>query len=327
MEKQKKIYYGIDYCKLICAILIVFMHSFRGESEYVTWGRDVLTTISVPYFFIVSGFFFAKGIGGDNSLMYTKKYFKRIFVLYTAWSILTIPVSLLCIDMHYPESSVLFRLTYLIRMYFLSGSCGIYWYILALLVNCWILYYTYTGKIPLWIVWIIAIAFFVIGVLYESGHYGELLFFESIHIIFGSSRNFIHTGLIYMLIGYTFAFHQKMINIKVSILLFLILLFVRSWECKHSDFQFVQMLLAVALFMISAQVNVGNSNTSLLSRKYSMALYLEHFPLLILIDYFYRIQSFWIVFPMMLIICTLLYLALCKWLPAPIYKVFYAENK
>ena len=327
---EKKLYCGIDYCKLLCAVLIVFMHSVRGNSQFVFWVRDVFTTIAVPYFFIVSGFFLGKGFhhaGYDNVKEYIKRYFKRLFILYTAWSILVIPVSLLCIVKRYPDSSVFFRVIYLIRMYFLSGSCGIYWYILALLINCWLLYLLYIKKISEMLLGIIGISSFVIGVMYNSHHFQDYFFFELIHIIFSSPNNFLHTGLLYMLIGYYFALREIRYNMIFLVMLFAMFVFVKSWECKYSDFQFVQLLLAVVLFLISAQMKKGNVKSSRWTRRLSMALYLEHFPILLLIDYYYNLTTFSIVFPMMLMICTLLYLLMRQCLPNIVFKIFYGENK
>lgn len=277
---EKKIFFGVDYCKLLCAILIVFMHTVRGHSELVYWIRDVITTIAVPYFFIASGFFFGRNISltGGDSFNYTRKYFKRLFVLYTVWSVLVIPVSLLCIDMRYPESSCFFRIVYLIRMFFFSGSCGIYWYILALLINCWALYFVYIKKIPMLLLWGIAILFFIIGILYDSNHFKDVLFFELIHIVFSSTRNFLHTGLIYMLIGFYLAFHNILIKKKYLFTLFFVCVLLRSWECTHSDFQFMQLFLAVLLFLISVQIGSGNIMLSKWTRRLSYCSLFGTFP-------------------------------------------------
>ena len=326
---EKKIFYGIDYCKLLCAILIVFMHTVRGPLEFVYWIRDVITLIAVPYFFIVSGFFFGRNISlkEGGALEYTKKYFKRLFVLYAAWSVLVIPVSLLCIDMRYPESSCFFRIVYLIRMFFLSGSCGIYWYILALLINCWVLYFVYLKKIPMLLVWSLAISFFIIGILYDSNHFKDIFFFELIHIIFSSTRNFLHTGLIYMLIGFYFAFHHILIKKKYLFILFFICILLRTWECVYSDFQFVQLFLAVLLFLITVQISSGDVLSSKWARRLSMALFLEHFPILIVVDYYFQIDSFLYIFFMILTICVVLYFLMRRFLPNAIFKMFYAESK
>lgn len=325
---RNKIYYSIDYCKFVCAVLIVFMHSVRGNSVFVYFVNDVFTTIAVPYFFIVSGFFLGKGLSlAINPLEYTKRYFHRLLSLYTAWSILTIPVSLLCIDARYPESSLLFRVVYLIRMFFLSGSCGIYWYILALLYNCWILYLLHVKKIPIFVLGIIAILAFSVGVLYNSYYFKDLFFFELIHIIFSSPNNFLHTGLLYMLMGYYFANHNNKINITFLVLLFALFVFLRILEYKCSDFQFVQLFLATILFLISSQLIKGDIRTSKWARRLSMALYLEHFPILLLFDYYYRINSFYFVFLTMLLICTLLYLIMRELLPDYCFRLFYGDNK
>ena len=178
----------------------------------------------------------------------------------------------------------------------------------------------------LWL-WNIAILFFVIGVLYDSYYFKDMLFFELIHVIFSSTNNFLNTGLIYMLIGFYFASHRILISKLILIPAFLIFVLLRTWECGHSIFQFMQLFLAVLLFLITVQIGWGDILPSKWSRRLSMALYLEHFPILIIWDYYYRINSFMIVFFMMLTICVVLYFLMRKFLPNAIFKMFYAESK
>jgi len=154
-----------------------------------------------------------------------------------------------------------------------------------------------------------------------------MLFFELIHVIFSSTNNFLNTGLIYMLIGFFFASHRILIKKLILIPVFIIFILLRSWECGHSIFQFMQLFLAVLLFLITVQIGWGDILSSKWSRRLSMALYLEHFPILIILDYYYRINSFLIVFFMMLTICVVLYFLMRKFLPNAIFKMFYAESK
>jgi len=58
-----KINYGLDIFKLVCAFLIVFMHTYNkdlGMSGDLFY--HVITPIGVPFFFIVSGYLYSKGL-------------------------------------------------------------------------------------------------------------------------------------------------------------------------------------------------------------------------------------------------------------------------
>ena len=58
-----EIYVGVDLMKLICALLIVFMHTYNHDWGVVgEWIHTTLTPIGVPFFFIVSGFLYGKGL-------------------------------------------------------------------------------------------------------------------------------------------------------------------------------------------------------------------------------------------------------------------------
>ena len=86
-KEKKKIYYGVDFFKLVCALLIVLMHSncrdltYPGYRPFVaTWLIYWLPNLSVPFFFIASGFFFTKGLqrNADDQWHYLRRYLMRI---------------------------------------------------------------------------------------------------------------------------------------------------------------------------------------------------------------------------------------------------------
>lgn len=92
-------YNGIDFFKLICAFLIVFLHTYCYD-----WGKfgiaikNGITNTGVPFFFIVSGFFFCNGLKKQNSENERKKYFwsyeKKLIIMYVIWSVVTLPISI-----------------------------------------------------------------------------------------------------------------------------------------------------------------------------------------------------------------------------------------
>lgn len=161
------IVFSIDFFKFICAFLIVFMHTYCHDFGKVgSWIVDVISNIGVPFFFIASGFFYTKGIlrNATEEKKYFFKYFTRVCKMYIAWSILTLPIAFLIIERAHGEYPILLKFIYLIRLFFFTGSIGIYWYVLALVYNSAIIYYAYKKK-SVSILFIFAILFWMIGVI------------------------------------------------------------------------------------------------------------------------------------------------------------------
>ena len=81
---MKKNFVGIDLFKLIAAILIVILHSIGNYLGKV--GNLFIANIcciAVPFFFIVSGYFFGRGLekkGNYRKKEYFKKYEKNPFL-------------------------------------------------------------------------------------------------------------------------------------------------------------------------------------------------------------------------------------------------------
>ena len=150
-KEKKKIYYGVDFFKLVCALLIVLMHSdchdltYHGYRPFIaTWLIYWLPNLSVPFFFIASGFFFTKGLqrNADDQWHYLRRYLMRIFKMYVFWTIVTLPIAWKCIEAGHPDYSIPLRLVYIVRMFLFSGSLGIYWFILSLMYVAAMIYFT-----------------------------------------------------------------------------------------------------------------------------------------------------------------------------------------
>lgn len=85
-----KNYNTIDLFKFICAILIVFMHTYcRDLGENGSMFVKTICAIGVPFFFITSGFFLGKGFERNNNDIdkkeYYKKYISRLIKMYIGW--------------------------------------------------------------------------------------------------------------------------------------------------------------------------------------------------------------------------------------------------
>ena len=90
MQKQ---YSGIDIAKLICAVMVIAIHT-QPFSQYV-WidrGAGVITRLAVPFFFVSTGFFL--DFSDANKV---RKYIIRLFALYAIWTIIYLPFSSLSV--------------------------------------------------------------------------------------------------------------------------------------------------------------------------------------------------------------------------------------
>ena len=87
----KKLYKGIDVFKLIAALGVVAIHT---EINFL----DVLGRLGVPFFVIISSFFFFKHYFylGDaiQRKKYIKKFLARLGLLFFTWEIFYIPLAL-----------------------------------------------------------------------------------------------------------------------------------------------------------------------------------------------------------------------------------------
>ena len=291
-SKSIAIYHGLDVTKLICALLIVYLHAYIDDLGPIsTWFRNVISYSGVPFFFITSGFLFRKGLIRNNySKNYFKKYVIKLIKMYIAWTIITLPVSWLCIEWGHPEYSVPLKVIYLFRMILFSGSCGIYWYLLALFESAIIIYYCHL-KNKEWILFLFSIILFLLGVIYNSPYNNNNALFRLIHIIFGSSRNFLNEGLFYMCIGYLLA--KESYSIKRNHLFYIVSLtlafIARTLEWRIGIYGFFIASIAVILFIWGKNTDINiNYKISITFRKLSTAIYLLHFPFLLVFDYNFK---------------------------------------
>lgn len=317
--EERKISYGLDVTKFLCAFFIVFLHTYNRDWGVAGgWFLRTITTIGVPFFFIVSGFFYAQGLNKTGlSKEYFLKYFKRLVVMYVAWTIITLPVSWLCVVRGHPDYSLPLKVVYLFRMFFFSGSCGIYWYILAL-ICCSVVIYYFVKMGWKKALYIIAAFLFLVGVWYDSPYNDNNLAFQFIHAVFGSERNFFNVGLFYMCIGYFFAGHEQILKAKSIYNIYALLtisIVLRTIEVNLLHTNLLQALIAIVLFILAWNITIDISDEqSLRIRKLSTAMYLLHYPFILLFD-FYLKRGTMIDYAMTLSFCFIVFYVIIYYLP------------
>ena len=323
---EKKVYSGIDTIKLVCSVLIVYMHTYCWDTgSFGLWVRDEVASIAVPFFFISSGYFYGIGIRcSEDKKGYFFHYFVRVLKMYIIWTVFSLPAAWYNISMAHGEYSMIMKLFYLIRSFFFTGSIGVYWYLLSLIYNSVILYLVYTKKMEK-VMYFLAVIFFAIGVLNAASLLSGTMVEKLIHYAFGSERNFLNVGLFYMVIGYFLS--DKVIEVKRSTAMigFILLLGVQTIVNSTISVRFVHAFTAVALFIWAHQMEMtAIQSFSKKIRKLSTAIYLIHFPFILLFD-FYLCKGTLVDFSSTLIFVIVLYLVTSRVLPKKWVSIIYGN--
>lgn len=135
-----KQYHAIDLMRFIAAIFVVFIHTyplfdFSPTANYFIVG--VIGRLAVPFFFIVSGYFFAKNLASQATIInkqnYVRKYIKRLSKIYIIWTLIYLPLQ--AIIWYLKDVSLEFWKLYFQELIF-EGSYYTLWFIPALIFAC-----------------------------------------------------------------------------------------------------------------------------------------------------------------------------------------------
>lgn len=282
----KRDFPGVDIAKLFCAVLVVFMHTYCFDGGMIgSWILNHLSVIGVPFFFIASGYFYANGLSrASDKKTYFKQYFLRLGIMYVLWSIITIFVTWQNIQTAHPDWPLWLLILSMPRSFFLVGSCGVYWYVLALLYDSVILFLADRYRKEK-LVYVIGMIGFIIGVMYQAGILNGTVLYTVIHVFFGSERNFINVGLFYMSIGYAMKNISFTGKWKWALCGMVVAVICGTIIAKLTPLRFMHAFAAFGLFVFSMGVPVSvDVKITRCFRKLSTVIYLVHFPFILLFD-------------------------------------------
>ena len=196
MQKQKN-YVWLDRFRLIAALLVIAIHtsplaSFSGESDFFL--TRVLARIAVPFFLMVTGFFFPS----DPDKL--RKSLKKLCLLYGAAILLYLPLGFYA--GHY--RSLYF--TDALRMLLFDGSFYHLWYFPAAITGMRIVF-ALKRVLKLRRVCVISVVLYVIG-LFGDSYFGlaEKLppvkaAYEGMFRLFSYTRNGIFMAPVFLVLG------------------------------------------------------------------------------------------------------------------------------
>ena len=233
---EKRVYSGIDICKLIAAALVVLLHTVETTEFYSCEVKFVFTRFAVPFFFIASGFFFCSGLDrSNNKREYFFRYERNLIKIFSVWAlIIYTPFTIYGYIKANSDESAIKIILLLFRRIFVIGP-GPYWYLIALMVSAAFLYLCHIklGDIVLIVFMIIG---FVLHICYASfqgvlsNYYIFDKIFKSIYFVFSFEFNFLMCGIPFMGIGYLICKKGYSFNHKTAIFLFIIFTGMRIVE-------------------------------------------------------------------------------------------------
>lgn len=288
----------VDIFKFVFSLAIVGIHSwFLGD--FRDWLYPIIYYSAVPYFFIASGFFFAKKYyaGGVDLKAVYNKFCKRLFTKLVVFEpISQLQVILLLVLASTAASTILVETVQHIIFYPFGGM----WYIQALIVAGLVLLPFIKKRCERYII-PVGILFYLFALI--CGRYYFAI--EDIVIIKDSidkyllycisPKNGLFIGFIYMGLGVIAAknwnqerkkFRFKRINLLLlisSILFFTELYLIKDYYgLEDGQFYLMQPFFVFALFLFSAKYyetpSVSPKHNTLILRNLSISIYLLHAP-------------------------------------------------
>lgn len=245
--------YAIDWAKIVCSLLVFSIHvKFFGENPTRVGNilnfviQNYLARISVPFFFITTGYFLSRKMP-PNCMKLTgiKRYIMKLLRLYVVWSIIYLPVNIITI-LQDKEGILHGILTYVMQFVF-SGSYSHLWYLNAsIFAVCLLSYLLFKARIKLNRVMQLALIFYIIG-LFGQSYYGFIVplktmvpgvwhFLKILQMIITTTRNGLFEGLLFVGIGvciergvFTLSRKQSWAGFLISMLLLLLEVFTLEY--------------------------------------------------------------------------------------------------
>lgn len=184
------------------------------------------------------------------------------------------------------------KILYHLRLFFFTGSIGYYWYILTLIISAVIIRWFFKKKKTSWLLFIASLLF-LWGCAYDSPLNKQQPCFEILHVVFGSTRNFLNIGLFYMLIGFIFPAPEATTcperNKSLSTVCLLASIAIRTVEALYLKTSCTIALVAISALFVAFSFDFPSiSRISVELRKWSVAIYLLHCPFILSFDFYLR---------------------------------------
>lgn len=233
---KKTVYPALDLLKLIMAVLVVAVHAnplYGIDVPFASRVLNVLESVSVPFFFVVSSFLCFRGLRPAQfqerisaGSCRVRSTISKFVWLYFAWFLVYIPID--CLGYWLDGVSLIKAMVLEARGFFLLGEGRLswpLWYLLASVVG-FILVYTMlrkgmSSRNILGISFLFLLGDFGLSLLlkWEGAPTAISLPVKIYSLMFGNTRNGLFEGFFYIALGMYFGMNPESIqNIDVKVI-------------------------------------------------------------------------------------------------------------
>lgn len=286
---QKKLmekYNSIDLAKFIFAIFVIAIHTHPFEIYNGQKWMEIYNTIvnlSVPFFFIVTGFLLSKKIEMSQSearSIVIKNKLISVLKMYLLWMIVYTPLSV-CHSILEKQSLTEAALLYIRGLFFIGQQYNSWplWYLLATIYALICIIVLMRFKVTYRGLLCVAIVFCVISITVDcivdaGGNIPSVLVPVQKILYYSIASGRIFRGMVYIPIGMYLA--NKSFSDLVNVLLLISGLIISVFvEYKSLD-TLLMIIIAVGLFGIIEKIKLKDSKIYPVLRNASTILYLIH---------------------------------------------------
>ena len=281
----------IDIFRIFCAFFVVLIHFDPGEATPVAEMMvHCFSRQAVPFFFIVSGFFFAWKVQTvDAPKAFVTGYVKKTFLFYGLWVLLHLPQTIAMYAALYEGASWIYIALVIVRRAVLAGQDQ-FWYVLALAETALVagMLLRRNRKKLLYVIGCIGFVMrFIYDMRFSAPVFG--VYYQLWDTVFGWNCNFIMTGIPFFALGVFFFDHltalEKLNPAKLTTFYILVSVAAavcyqpRVWDGRHLvEVVPFYALEAVGLFLLGIRAGALGINKKIVtwSRELSTAIYCLH---------------------------------------------------
>lgn len=266
-------YYGVDVFRLAGAFSVIVLHiSFKGFPEDMIVYARLIARWAVPFFFIVSGFFFHFRYCREGLNAFSKTIKNLVIITLIANGIYFFEKLFTGDIDEISSNSFLYR-----------GFSFHLWFLNSLITSYLALWFFYYKKLQRFL---IPVSFFLMVVILVLGNYSRVFHIEN-HSIFSrhlSSFPLIILGLylartqfIQRTISWKLGLCLTLLGIGIQILEAKAIYSLSNYALKNHDFSIGTIIYAFGAFALAVKIPL-NKDTLLseYGRRYSLAIYLYH---------------------------------------------------
>lgn len=201
---NKDLYPLLNIVKFVLAIFIIAVHTwFLIDYKIGYYLYNVMYRLGVPFFFTASGFLLAKKVKDNQQNRNTifKDFFKRNVIIYLYLSCMYMVINLIKAN-NFSATNILQNIWQIL----IGNSWSIAWFLGALIISVFLIYYIKTEKQFRFFL-ILAIILYLVGLTFNTYSFifsnTRLAFLtDFLTSKFVTNRNFVFVGFVFTLIGY-----------------------------------------------------------------------------------------------------------------------------